>query len=170
MLRRFVGLLALVAFGSFDAHAATTMRAWPSLAKRPIEEQKDSTEADSVIVAPVQDPSLSPDAAKLVEQGRLGVATFEKDASGVQSIVSRARGSAVSSENWVQAQARISALDTARYDSVAALAGIDTLYVSTMGTGAPVGTALMRERDTLAAAVDRQNDALDQLRQSLRQP
>jgi hypothetical protein len=39
-----------------------------------------------------------------------------------------------------------------------------------MGSGTPVGTALVRERDWLANAVDRQNDALDAMRQSLSQP
>ena len=172
MLRRFASLLALVAFGSVDAHAATTMRAWPSLAKRPIEDQRDSdtTQAESATPAPVVDPALSPDAARLVAQGQLGVAAFDKIASSAQSAVARAGSAAVSSETWVQAQTQISALDSARYDSVAALAGLDTLYVSTMGAGAQIGTALIRERDTLAMAVDRQNDALDRLRQSLKQP
>ncbi|HTM96585.1 MAG TPA: hypothetical protein VL100_12335 [Croceibacterium sp.] len=170
MLRRFASLLAFIAFGSVDVHAATTMRAWPSLAKRPIEDQRDSDmQAESVAPAPV-DPALSPDAARLVAQGQQGVVAFDKVVSAAQSAVSRAGSASVSSENWVQAQTQISALDSARYDSVAALAGLDTLYVSTMGNGTPVGTALIRERDTLATAVDRQNDALDRLRQSLRQP
>lgn len=171
MLRRFASLLALLAFGSVDVHAATTMRAWPSLAKRPIEDQRDGDvpQAESAAPAPV-DPALSPDAARLVAQGQQGVVAFDKVVSAAQSAVSRAGAAPVSSENWVQAQTQISALDSARYDSVAALAGLDTLYVSTMDTGAPVGTALIRERDMLALAVDRQNDALDRLRQSLRQP
>ena len=171
MLRRFASLLALVAFGSVDAHAATTMRAWPSLAKRPIEDQRDGDlpQTESAPPAPL-DPALSPDAARLVAQGQQGVVAFDKVVSATQSAVSRAGSASVSSESWVQAQAQISALDSVRYDSVAALAGLDTLYVSTMGAGTPLGTALIRERETLATAVDRQNDALDRLRQSLRQP
>jgi hypothetical protein len=171
MLRRFASLLALVAFGSVDAHAAATMRAWPSLAKRPIEDQRDGDlpQTESAPPAPL-DPALSPDAARLVAQGQQGVVAFDKVVSAAQSAVSRAGSASVSSESWVQAQAQISALDSVRYDSVAALAGLDTLYVSTMGAGTPVGTALIRERDMLATAVDRQNDALDRLRQSLRQP
>ncbi|MGE1076481.1 hypothetical protein ACQJ22_28570, partial [Pseudomonas fragariae (ex Marin et al. 2024)] len=40
-----------------------------------------------------------------------------------------ASGSSVSSDAWVAAQVAISALETARNDSVSALASLDTLYV-----------------------------------------
>lgn len=170
MLRRLTTLAALLAFGGLDAHAATTMRGYPSLAKRPIEDQPEAPPVESVAPAPVADPALVPEAARLVAQGRAGVTAFDKDVSGTRQAVSRARGTRVSSEAWVQAQVELSALDAVRYDSVAALAGLDTYYVSSMGSGTPVGTALVRERDWLANAVDRQNDALDAMRQSLSQP
>ena len=174
MLRRFTApftaLATLLAFGCVDPQAATTMRGYPSLAKRPIEDQSLATVPESPAVPAVVDPALSPEAATLVAQGRRGIAAFEKEAPGAQGAVAQARGAAVSSEKWVQAQARISALDSARYDSVAALAGLDTLYVAAATGDTPPSTALVRERGVLAAAVDRQNDLLDGMRRGLVQP
>ncbi len=170
MLRRFTALAALLAFGCVDPQAGTTMRGYPSLAKRPIEDQEQASNVESPAIAAPVGQALGPEAVTLVAQGRVGIAAFNKEAPGTQGVVAKARGTAVSSEAWVQAQARISALDSARYDSVAALAGLDTLYAAAAVNQAPMGTAFVRERDALAHAVDRQNDMLDGMRRSLAQP
>jgi hypothetical protein len=94
---------------------------------------------------------------------------------GTQERVSAAAGSAVSSEAWVAAQLAISNLESQRYDSVFALASLDTLYVSRLdaiAAGEVRGSAELidRARSDALAIVDRQNDVLDGLRNRLATP
>src|SRR3546814_4754065 len=65
----------------------------------------------------------------LVQKARKASAIFDANVSGAQQKAAEAAGSAVSSEVWVAAQLAISTLESDRYDSVSALASLDTLYI-----------------------------------------
>src|SRR3546814_10235974 len=65
----------------------------------------------------------------LVQKARKASAIFDANVSGAQQKAAEAAGSAVSSEAWVAAQLAISTLESDRYDSVSALASLDTLYI-----------------------------------------
>lgn len=175
MLRRlFAAFLALFALGSLADPAAA--KPYPSLAKRPSESRDRTTPPPQEATAPAAaDPKLVADVDTLSKQGESGETAFRQQLDQGRKAVTTASGTAPSSEAWVNAQATISALDTARYDSVAALAGLDSLYVERQASAdvARMSADLVvidPVRVRALAMVDAQNDALDSLRNSLRQP
>jgi hypothetical protein len=178
MIRRLFAFLALVAIGPLDAQAAT--RGFPSLAKRSAEggdrlTTPDPTPAPTPAPTAASDPALVQTVADLAGKARTSEAAFRAELSKGQTVVTAAAGSAPVSEAWVAAQMAISAADSARYESVAALASLDTLHIDKQ-TGddsarVPADIATIEPaRMQVLAMVDAQNDALDGLRASLRQP
>lgn len=174
MLRRLFAFLALFLVGSLDAPAAA--RDYPSLARRPIEsrDRGEVTASGPVEPAPA-DPALVAEVATLSQKAAAGDAAFQTKLADGRTAVAQADGADPVSESWVVAQVAISALDSARYDSVAALASLDTLHVERMNAAdsarvaADMATVDPTRADVLAM-VDRQNDALDALRNTLRKP
>ncbi len=173
MLRRLAAFLALFALAPVPAEAQT--RTYPSLAKRPAEMRDRSAPAPQPVQPAAADPSLSAEVAKLDQQAASGDAAFQRQIGEGRSSAAAAGSAAPSSEAWVKAQMAISALDSARYESVAAMAGLDTLYINRQDNadGARVTAdlaAIQPARSRVLALVDAQNDALDNLRKSLKQP
>ena len=173
MLRRLAAFLALFALIPVSAESAT--RGFPSLAKRPIESRDRTAPAPVAVQPAAQDAELAAQVETLGRQAAEGDAAFQRDLAAGRGAVAAARGAAPSSEAWVSGQMAISALDSVRYDSVAALAGLDTLYVvrqdATDGARVAADVATIDPvRARVASLVDAQNDALDALRTSLRQP
>src|SRR3546814_2767610 len=102
----------------------------------------------------------------------LASAIFDANVSGAQQKAAEAAGSAVSSEVWVAAQLAISTLESDRYDSVSALASLDTLYIRRLNAvaGGEVqggSNVIAKARADVLAMVDRQNDILDGLKKRL---
>lgn len=173
MLRRLAAFLALFALAPVPTEAQT--RSFPSLSKRPAESRDRSVPAPQPVQPAAADPALTSEVAKLGQQAASGNAAFQQQIGPGRSTAAAASGSAPSSEPWVKAQIAISALDSARYDSVAAMAGLDTLYINRQDSsdGARVTAdlaAINPVRTRVLALVDAQNDALDGLRKSLKQP
>jgi hypothetical protein len=171
MLRRIAALAAFILFGSVEPAGA--QRSYPSLAPRKIETRDRDAE---VARAALNQPAIKPlDSAITAELTRLRMQAtaagqaFDKDFADSDRTVGAARDSAPASEAWVLAQEAISALDARRFDSVTALAGLDSIYVDQLNQG---GDALTVEgfRAPVAAMVDGQNDRLDSLRFRLSQP
>src|SRR3546814_17014007 len=101
----------------------------------------------------------------------LASAIFDANVSGAQQKAAEAAGSAVSSEAWVAAQLAISTLESDRYDSVSALASLDTLYIRRLNAvaGGEVqggSNVIAKARADVLAMVDRQNAILDGLQRS----
>lgn len=178
MFRRLTAFLALFAVGALDA--PVTARPYPSLSKRPVESRDRLSEADvSTAPAPVQpapaDPALVKTIDDLQQKATASDAAFASELARGRKTIDKASGAPPVSEAWVDAQVVITALDTARYDSIASLATLDTLHVEHMnnGDGARVAADLATidpARSTVLAMVDSQNDTLDKLRQSLKTP
>lgn len=148
---------------------------YPSLAKRPIESRGAVAAPPPVVEAVADDPAVVREVDGLMQRARAGAAAFDSAVGGTQERVSAAAGSAVSSEAWVAAQLAISNLESQRYDSVFALASLDTLYVSRLNAiaaGEVRGSAELIDgaRSDALAIVDRQNDVLDGLRDRLATP
>ena len=174
MLRRLAAFLALFALAPATTEAQTRAT-YPSLTKRPAEARDREAPAPRPVEAAPADPALTAEVAKLGQQADSGEAAFRQQIAQGRSTVSAASSAAPNSEAWVSAQMAISMLDSARYDSVAAMAGLDTLYISRQDSTdvarvmADLAT-IEPVRSRALAAVDAQNDALDALRKSLRQP
>lgn len=170
MLKAAIQMFALFLAGCAGAPAGD----YPSLAKRPIE--SGGSEVASQAPAGVQqDPALTKEVGELVAKAKSGGAGFDAGLSNARDRVNAAAGSAVSSEAWVAAELAISTLESERYDSVAALASLDTLYVRHMnavadGQADGGDNVIDRARTEVAAVVDRQNDVLDGLRDRLAAP
>ena len=170
MIKRLAALAALLALGAADAQTAT--HGYPSLAKRPIESREKTAQPAGPEAAPgpVSDPVAESQAARFAAEGATGVAEFDKNLNRVTAKVAAAAAASPGSEAWSQAQIEISGLDAARYESVVALANLDTLYVAKITSAGVVAPLVETTRTMLASAVDRQNDALDRLRARLAQP
>lgn len=148
-------------------------RGYPSLLRRPVESRnRDAEIARALAAQPVAKPL---DAAVLAELGRLNAQAaaaaqgFERNFTASDRIVASAGGAPVASESWVSAHTAISALDASRYDSVTALASLDSIYVAQLNAG---GDAAVVEtyRTPVLAMVDAQNDRIDSLRFRLARP
>lgn len=157
-------------------------RGYPSLARRPAETARvggevppdPAAQSGHTEVAPA-DPALLQQLAALAAQAEKGKGAFDALYDQVAPGIRRASGAGVSSEAWVAAQVDLARLEEARYDSVSALASLDTLYAERMKAQAE-GTAqagiaeIMATRRGALAAVDAQNDRIDALKAGLKQP
>lgn len=174
MFRTLLSSLAL--FLSGCAAGVTGGDGYPSLARRPVESQDYETAAPAPSVpAPIAVPADDPEVRRYVSQSDTGAASFDKAYVDAQRLTRAASKAAVSSDSWVAAQASISALESARNDSVSALAALDTLYTERTNAIADrkaTGTvdAIDAARVRALAIVDSQNDRLDALKAMLAQP
>ena len=169
MTRRLLPYLALLLSGCTGGQLT-----YPSLAKRPIESAPVAQAAPPP--APVAaDAQLTEQIARFTAQAEPCRTGFDAAYAKAEKAARAASGSSVSSDAWVAAQVAISALETARNDSVSALASLDTLYVnrtSAIADGKESGglDALDTARTTALAIVDSQNDRIDALKGQLAQP
>lgn len=180
MLKRFFTAFALLL--SACAGMGQDGRGYPSLAKRPIESARvggevpnDVQEQGTETPATPADPALAQQLAALSEQAEKGKAAFDARYNETATKVRAASEAAVSSEDWVAAQVDLSALEQARYDSVYALASLDTLYAErtkALAEGRVQGgvTEILATRKATLATVDAQNDKVDELKSVLKEP
>ncbi|CAN5319431.1 hypothetical protein BH10PSE13_BH10PSE13_13890 [soil metagenome] len=185
MLRRLAALIALFWAGSIgSAHAQSSAgagtnsqqvhsRGYPSLLRRPVESRnRDAETAKALAEQPVAKPL---DAAVLAELSRLNAQAaaaaqgFERNFAASDRVVASAGGAPVASESWISAQEAISVLDAGRYDSVTALASLDSIYVAQLNAGGDA-SMVAGYRTPVLAMVDAQNDRLDSLRFRLARP
>lgn len=171
MLRRLLAFIVLLALGS-AATAQTDNRSFPSLAKRPVESRDRSIPPAPVVEAAPVDAVLVAEVDRFAREALAADGAFQRMLGQNRSSVSAARGASPASESWVVAQVAISALDSARYESVAALAALDTLHVERQDAQdagrvkADLAT-IDPKRLQVLALVDAQNDVLDSLRRQL---
>lgn len=169
ILRRLLPSLVL-----FLAGCAGAPSGYPSLAKRAAEGAPIAAPAPPP--APVTaDAKLGAEIDRYTAQAQAGRAAFDKAYGEADKATRAAAGSAVSSDAWVGAQVAISALESARNDSVSALASLDTLFVertNQVADGKERGglSEIDAARAAALAIVDDQNDRIDALKGRLPQP
>lgn len=173
LMRRIIAaFLALAGLGSASM-AAGQPRAFPSLDKRPVELRDRAAEIASASAAAPAPARLDPETldriARLAEDAGSAGAAFDGALTGCRESVEAAARAAPGSEAWVVAERAISRLDAARYGSVAALAGLDSLYAAAMVAGQDAAP-ILGKRATVVALVDRQNDQLDRFRMAIARP
>lgn len=181
MIRRVTALLLIALPGLADAQAVS--RGYPSLSRRPVESRdrdaeiaaKAAAQQAEATKAAAEDPALATEVTQLGARAAAASAAFDAGLDARQRTVAAGRGAGIGSEAWVAAQQAISLLDSDRYDSVAALAGLDNLYVERSSApdtarAAADSVTIDRVRRPVLAMVDRQNDRLDALKADLAQP
>ncbi|MBK5264763.1 MAG: hypothetical protein JJE34_05950 [Alphaproteobacteria bacterium] len=171
-LRAYIQMLALFLAGC----ASNGSGSYPSLAKRPVESSNGAAVSAPVSQPGPVDTALEREVNGLMDKARAGAAAFDAHVHDAEQRVAAAKESAISSEAWVTAQVAISNLDSERYDSVFALASLDTLYVNrlkavTANDARSSGVDMIdRARGDALVIIDRQNDILDALKNRLRTP
>lgn len=157
--------LAMVSLGA----CSTPEGNFPSLQKRayetdnPVEEPAETP----VEVAAALSPAIKAKADALLARYRAGQAAFSKGLPEIRKIAAAAAGTRPGTEAWVNAHLRLSRLDNARAESVAALTAIDDLVADTEDLDlkggpaqAPLLVPIQREISSGAAS---QNQTIDQL-------
>jgi hypothetical protein len=143
---------------------------FPSLAKRPFE--TDAAPIESVAAAREtarQLPdSLAIQVNAIERKFDAGRADYAALLGPAQATASRAAGSAIGSEAWVNAQLIVSRLDKSRAEAVLAQAEIDTLLSIVLDTESNNQDALLSPlieplQRRIASEVDDQNAELDRL-------
>ena len=175
-------LSALLLSGSVESARAET-RPYPSLGRRAVEGRDRDSEiavraasAQAAADQPVpDDTALLAVLAGLSARATAASGAFDAQYGTEAQSVADAGAAPPGSEAWVVAERAISRLDAVRYDSVTALASLDSLYVErTVGEEAARaradGSAIDRERQRVVAMVDSQNDRLDALKAKLISP
>src|SRR5690606_5480715 len=118
----------LTSIALFLSGCAGTQQGYPSLAKRAVEDAPMAqVTPPSVPVA--ADAALKAQLGKLSAQAQAGKTAFDNAYPSADRATQAARGAPVSSDGWIAAQVLVSSLESARNDSVSALASLDTLYV-----------------------------------------
>ncbi|HEV7232867.1 MAG TPA: hypothetical protein VGN36_01380, partial [Sphingorhabdus sp.] len=107
---------------------------FPSLERRPYENEAPISEPPAPPAPVALSADLAAKVAALNNRHRAAKASFDKGLLLVRSIASRAAGSAVGSEGWVNAHLELSRLDKARADSVAVVREYDSL-IAAQGEG-----------------------------------
>lgn len=116
------------------AACSTLEGEFPSLERRSYENNDQIAEPETP-PAPVTLPAeLAAKVGALNARHKTAQALFATDLPSVQAVASRAAGSAVGSETWVNAHLQLSRLDKARADSVAVVRDFDAL-IATQGEG-----------------------------------
>ncbi|WP_336959382.1 hypothetical protein [Sphingobium aquiterrae] len=173
-IRPFIPSLALL-LGGCAVGSADGVAGYPSLARRPIERQEAVAEASAPAPVATADDALATQLKTFSAQAHAGATAFDRSYGDADRLARKAAGADVSSEAWVAAQVALSDLESARNDSVSALASLDTLYVeraNAIADGkAPGGLeAIDLARADALSIVDAQNDRLDAMKAVLRQP
>lgn len=148
---------------------------FPSLAKRPYEDQGPIDSRDTVTPALIADlpPALQTAVNEALAMSNEAHGKFLNNLPGVERRVNAAKGSSVSGESWVVAQMDLAALEMIRSPSVTALADVDALYMQRLDNefeGKQPGGALLiaKSRSQIEAQVKAQQDAIDAMKAKLR--
>ncbi len=144
---------------------------FPSLAKRPFEDQPVTAPPAAPTPAPQQlPPALAGDMAALEARVTKAAAAFNARLPAARSRANSARGAAPDGESWLAAHAQLSRLDKTRADGVAALAEIDRLVTAQLETqlsngGPPYSQLMIPRQRRMADIIDRQSAIIDSLSQ-----
>jgi hypothetical protein len=139
---------------------------FPSLERRPYESEKPIAVPDAPPPAPVILPAaLANQVAALNARHRAAQADFARALGAVQSVASRAAGSAAGSESWVNAHLQLSRLDKVRADSVAVVREYDGLIAGQADGDTDFVPLLTEAQKPVADDVSTQNAEIERLSQ-----
>jgi hypothetical protein len=142
---------------------------YPSLALRPAEAVYAAGDPERVPVATPDDPTIVGQIEMLVQSGRAGNAAFEEALARAQPLVARA--GAPASDSWIEAHQALSRAQSARQQTLRAVADLDAYAISRARDGlvSPTDTErLQAGTAALQAIADLQQDQLAALQAQLR--
>jgi hypothetical protein len=153
----------LLVLASLMLSACSSAGIGPSLAKRPIESRDLSEPVREAVPPAPADASLRAQIERLVQRAQAGQNAFAALQPKAESAATAA--GADGSESWVAAQELLSALESERAPSTAALAELDALIAERVRAGSDAGLAELRAADAqVTQLVDAQQRDLDRIR------
>ena len=162
-MKNFVPL-ALVALSL--AGCARDATVYPSLAPRTVE-KLGFAEPEIAIVEAKPDPALDARILALGESLDRLAKGFSADAAKADTAANRARGKAVGSDPWLDAQTALAQLDDWRAQTSSLLTDVDTIASERAAALEPAYPALTPLRDRIAAETQRQTGTIDRLQSML---
>ena len=147
--------------------ASSTAR-YPSLLPRAIELRDDSEPVRAVTDA-APDAALDTKIAELQAALAESSATFAAARTRADPLTKAARGAAIGSDAWLNAQAALSGLDGARGATLAALADIDRLAIDRAQAGLPPYPKLISAIEAGSAQAERLAASITALQSQLPQ-
>lgn len=164
-LRRRPMLPLLLLSTTLGACASTPTADFPSLARRPIEQQM--VVPPRPVVPPVPEPVTASLTDALMALGRDadgGEIAFRAALAATDQAVAAARAAPVGSEAWATAQVALSRLETSRAPTVLALAELDRLAIAQADAGNDAAVqAIAVQQSRVAAMAERQAALLNRL-------
>ena len=151
--------LFLISAASLALSACGTELQAPSLLPRAVEKQPiDMPVAEASEAQTPADPALQAAIAKQIEAAEAGDRDFTRSRADAEQAVAKASGKPQGSEDWVQAQEAVTALESARTQVRDAAAAIDALRDDpangTSGNRAAIAAAAKRVADIEQSETD----------------
>jgi hypothetical protein len=158
-------LLAVTAFLLSGCTRDTS--GFPSLAPRPIEKLGFAEPAAPAPAAVVADPALDASLAAIEVRLKAVTSGFGNDAAKAQAAARRAKGQAVGSDAWLDAQAALAGLDDWRAQASAIVTDLDEIATARAAQLAPDYPTLAPLRERAQAEADRQAAVIGTIQASL---
>lgn len=168
-MNRALPLLVMV---SIPLSACATKADYPSLARRDAERIRGTVEAAPATpvpppAPPPPDAAISARLAQLVEQARTANGRFAEQRGRTEQVVAQGARTAKGSERWAVASVALAQLESARSDTMVAMASIDEIHAADAlahyNTPSGDERAIAAAQAEVAAWIDEQDAVLDAL-------
>jgi hypothetical protein len=137
---------------------------FPSLERRPYESKNPIIAPEQPAPAQAVLPQeLADKVAALTKRHKAAQAAFAKELPAIQSVASKAAGTAPGSESWVNAHLQLSRLDKARADSVSVVREFDGLISAEADSDSTWVPLLTDAQKPVAEDVAAQNAEIERL-------
>lgn len=162
---RCIALLALLLAGACTETVSTR---YPSLLPRAIERRSDAEPVTPVAVA-VAEPDSALDATLVRSRTALDAARkdFATAATRAENLARAARGAAVGSDRWLDAQTALAELDALRAGTSGLVTDLDDVSIARATGGAPPYPALETARAAAQAELDAETAVIARVQASL---
>lgn len=159
----------LVLLGSSLSACTTASDAYPSLAIRDVERAAGTMQPaePAAYVAPAPPAAVLDRLDQLAAEAASAHRAFQAEAPRARTAVTAARGAGPGADSWAVAQVAVAGLESTRSRAMIALADLDRIYVDAAVEGLEI-TRIAAARDRVAAQVDEQNAAIEQMLGDLR--
>lgn len=137
---------------------------FPSLERRPYESKAPISVPEAAPAAPQElSAQLQTKVDSLTRRHAAAEADYQRKLPAVETLASRASGSAPGTESWVNAHLELSRLDQARADSIAVVREFDSLIAEQGKTDSNLVPLLSKAQQPVSDMIAAQNAEIDRL-------
>ena len=143
---------------------STTEGQFPSLERRPYESKAPISVPEAAPAAPLElSAQLQTKVDSLTRRHAAAQADYQRKLPAVETLASRASGSAPGTESWVNAHLELSRLDQARADSIAVVREFDSLIAEQGKADSNLVPLLSKAQQPVSDMIAAQNAEIDRL-------